>query len=144
MYVYVPSLTATSTDVCNTGCLNSWLGDRYCDAVSGQGEGGGGSWGGEGSGEGKGEGREGERGGEGGRRGRGEGEGRGGKWERTGAGKREESGGGRGGRGGEGEGGEVIDVTVWQFVQYFTIPLPSTQWLTPPPTPGLQGAQLWI
>ena len=82
MYVYVPSLTATSTDVCNTGCLNSWLGDRYCDAVSGQGEG-----------EGKGEGREGERG-------RG---GEGGKWERTGAGKGKRVGGegGRGGRRGD-------------------------------------------
>lgn len=58
VYHYMSSPIASSTDSCNTGCLNSWLGDRYCDAVSGQywlhkeGEGGGEKGGEEGGGDG--------------------------------------------------------------------------------------------
>ena len=38
LIVSVSSAVDSSTDLCNTGCLNSWLGDRYCDAVGGGGK----------------------------------------------------------------------------------------------------------
>jgi UDP-N-acetylglucosamine-lysosomal-enzyme len=32
-YTGQSSYTSTTSDNCNTGCLNNWLGDRYCDAA---------------------------------------------------------------------------------------------------------------
>ena len=32
MLTLPPPPTASPADHCNTGCLNSWLGDRYCDS----------------------------------------------------------------------------------------------------------------
>ena len=29
----LPILDTDTLDVCSTGCLNNWLGDRYCDAA---------------------------------------------------------------------------------------------------------------